>query len=136
MYLYSVNDFTKFDKEIKTDLDGKEVITMVKMATCNHCGFETNANSKHGTTHFKNHLKACPKKKKVDVCQQLIQATVRKEDGTLTLQNYQFDDAKSQKLLIKAIIAHEYPFNFVEQVFTRDYLLSLRPAHHLSLIHI
>ena len=36
------NDFTKFDKEIKTEVDGKEVITMVKMAKCNHCGFKTN----------------------------------------------------------------------------------------------
>ena len=39
------NDFTKFNKEIKTEVDGKEVITMIKMAKCNHCGFETNANS-------------------------------------------------------------------------------------------
>ena len=61
----------------------------------------------------------------------MIQATIRKEDGTLTLQNYQFDDARSLKLLIKAIIAHEYPFNFVEYVFTWDYLLSLRSAHHI-----
>ena len=59
------NDFTKFDKEIKTEVDGKEEITMIKMAKCNHCGFKTNANSKYGTTHYKNHLKACPKKKRL-----------------------------------------------------------------------
>ena len=49
----------------------------------------------------------------------------------MTLQNYQFDDAMSQKLLVKTIIAHEYPFNYVEYMFTREYLLSFRPAHHI-----
>lgn len=48
------NDFTKFDKEIKSEVDGKEVSNKVLYARCNHCGFECPASSKQGTTRFKN----------------------------------------------------------------------------------
>jgi len=64
------------------------------MTKYNHCGSEANANSKHKITHFKNHLKAWPKKKKVDI-RQIDTSRCKKKDGTLTLQNYQFDDARS-----------------------------------------
>jgi len=39
------------------------------MTKYNHCDFETNATSKLETTHFKNHLKACREKQKVDIHQ-------------------------------------------------------------------
>lgn len=34
-------------------------------------------------------------------------------------------------MLVKAIIAYEYPLSFVDYVFTKNYLLFLRPAHHI-----
>ena len=52
----------------------------------------------------------CPKKKRPNIRQQLVQATIKNEDGICSLSNYQFDNEKSQNLLAKAIIMHEYPF--------------------------
>jgi len=58
-----------------------------------------------------------------------LQASVRKDDGTCALSNYQYDELESQKLFVRAIIFHEYPFNIVTHDASLDYVHYLCPSH-------
>jgi len=100
---------------------------VVEKAKCCY-KFQANANSSKETTHLANHLKRCTGKSWQNIRQQLLQAPVRKDDGTCALSNYEYE-LESQKLLTRAIIFHEYPFNIVTHDALLDYIHHLRPSH-------
>ncbi|KAF9594238.1 hypothetical protein IFM89_028895 [Coptis chinensis] len=82
-------------------------------AICKHCKTKMDGRSTSGTTHLKNHLKNCRKRKKPDIRQQLL--SVKEEnDGSTTVETFKFDQERSRLDLACMLIIHELPFAFVD----------------------
>ena len=66
-------------------------------AQCHHCGKLYLGDPSQGTTHLRNHLARCPQMKFKDIRdmrQQVLIKQQNKVDGTMSLNDYQFDQAR------------------------------------------
>lgn len=95
------------------------------VAVCNHCKKPLGGTSYAGTSHLRNHLKRCARKKTKDVGQQLL--SVSNNASGVSIKNFKFDQEKSRHALACAIIKHEYPFNMVEHDYFRYFIGTLQP---------
>lgn len=57
-------------------------------AFCKQCNRELEGESRNGTKHLHDHLKRCPKQKQMDIGQQILAAENKKDDGTVTINDY------------------------------------------------
>ena len=94
---------------------------------CNfpNCKTKYRAESNHGTTGFKNHLKSAH-----SIVKGQQQLKVDKDHGNdiTHVQAYRYDQEASVKKFYLAITMHEYPFNIVEYEYLVDFIKSLRPS--------
>ncbi|KAK6266253.1 hypothetical protein QUC31_017090 [Theobroma cacao] len=110
-------EFTKFEE------NGKQ------LAKCNHCSKEFTGSSKSGTTHLKNHLERCPRKKN-EYQERQLKLSVKTGDLTnrdTSEGNSMFDQEKSRLDLVKMIIKHQYPLDVAEQEFFKSFVQNLQP---------
>nr|XP_023872068.1 zinc finger BED domain-containing protein RICESLEEPER 2-like [Quercus suber] len=108
----------------------KKVEGKVK-AQCHHCGKLYLGESSQGTTHLRNHLARCPRMKYKDIRQQVLIKQQNKVDGTTSLNNYQFDQARVRNKLARMVILHEYPLSMVDHIGFREFVNDLQPMFKL-----
>ncbi|XP_030949256.1 zinc finger BED domain-containing protein RICESLEEPER 2-like [Quercus lobata] len=108
----------------------KKVEGKVK-AQCHHCGKLYLGDSSQGTTHLRNHLARCPRMKFKDIRQQVLIKQQNKVDGTMSLSNYQFDQARVRNKLARMVILHEYPLSIVDHIGFREFVTDLQPMFKL-----
>lgn len=101
-------------------------------ADCLHCNQRLSATSKNGTSHLKDHVeKRCPKKHiKVDIRQQFLNYNLKK-DGSVALENSNFNQEVSRKELATMVVMHEYPLAIVDHVGFRRFVHCLNPNFKL-----
>src|SRR6266540_5306875 len=104
------------------EIDNKKV--KVQWATCNHCGFKRERNSRNGTSLFLNHLKT----HNLSSGQQLLKVGKNDTMDSSPIEPYRYDQEASLRKLYLAIIMHEYPFNIVEHEYFVEFIKSLRPS--------
>ncbi|KAL4645238.1 hypothetical protein ACB092_02G222200 [Castanea dentata] len=88
------------------------------------------SDSSQGTIHLRNHLAICPQLKFKDIRNMLQQVLIRQQnkvDGTMSLNAYQFDQAKVRNNLARMVILHEYPLSMVDHIGFREFVSSLQP---------
>ena len=93
----------------------------VTKAQCNKCKIEYNASSKYGTENLWHHLETCLKQRDVS---QLI---LSQSQGSITARSMKFNEEKFREMLIRAIIRHDLPFQFVEYECVRQIFSYLNP---------
>ncbi len=103
------------------EIDNKKV--KVQWATCNHCGFKRERNSRNGTSLFLNHLKT----HNLSSGQQLLKVGKNDTMDSSPIEPYSDQEASLRKFYL-AIIMHEYPFNIVEHEYFVEFIKSLRPS--------
>jgi len=108
----------------------KKVEGKVK-AQCHHCGKLYLGDSSQGTTHLRNHLARCPRMKFKDIRQQVLIKQQNKVDGTMSLSNYQFDQARVRNKLARMVILHEYPLSMVDHIGFREFVTDLQSMFKL-----
>ena len=52
-------------------------------------------------------------------------------DGTLSLNNYQFNQARVRNKLARMVILHEYPLSMVDHIGFRESMIDLQPMFKL-----
>lgn len=100
-------------------------------ALCKQCDRELGGESRNGTKHLHDHLKRCPKRKQMDLRQQILTAENKKDDGTVSIKGYYFNQETSRKEMASMIIMHDYPINIVNHYGFRRYSLSLQPMYRI-----
>ena len=100
-------------------------------AQCHHCGKLYLGDPSQGTTHLRNHLARCPQMKFKDIRQQVLIKQQNKVDGTVSLNNYQFDQARVRNKLARMVILHEYPLSMVDHIGFREFVTDLQPMFKL-----
>lgn len=104
------------------EVDGKRV--KVQWATCNHCTFKRERNSRNGTSLFLNHLKT----HNLSSGQQQLKVGKNATTSSSPIEPYRYDQEASLRKFYLAIIMHEYPFNIVEHEYFIEFIKSLRPS--------
>ncbi|WVZ87244.1 hypothetical protein U9M48_033914 [Paspalum notatum var. saurae] len=102
-------------------------------AKCLHCKKKLSATSKNGTTHLATHLKTCIYNNKKPG--QKIQFNLRfgtTEKGTVSAENYVFDQEVARRALYSLIILHEYPLSIVDHHGFRKFVSSLQPLFKMG----
>ncbi|XP_065625311.1 zinc finger BED domain-containing protein RICESLEEPER 2-like [Quercus suber] len=120
----------KTTSDVWTHFTRKKVEGKVK-AQCHHCGKLYLGDSSQGTTHLRNHLARCPRMKFKDIRQQVLIKQQNKVDGTTSLNNYQFDQARVRNKLARMVILHEYPLSMVDHIGFREFVTDLQPMFKL-----
>lgn len=105
-----------FSKETR---NGKDV------AICDHCHKHLGGNSKHGTSHLRDHLKVCRQLKLIERKQKVLTSDMTSAKGKFT--SYAFDPDVGRHELVSAIILHEYPLSIVDHVGFRRYSRAIQP---------
>ncbi|KAG6537101.1 hypothetical protein ZIOFF_002182 [Zingiber officinale] len=100
-------------------------INEMDKAICNYCEKPLSGNSKHGTTHLREHFKICPRRTVSDIRQKIL--IKEKNKGDFVIKGFQFDQEASRCMLAEMIILHEYPLTIVEHHGFRKLLASLQP---------
>nr|XP_023922700.1 zinc finger BED domain-containing protein RICESLEEPER 2-like [Quercus suber] len=120
----------KTTSDVWTHFTRKKVEGKVK-AQCHHYGKLYLGDSSQGTTHLRNHLARCPRMKFKDIRQQVLIKQQNKVDGTTSLNNYQFDQARVRNKLARMVILHEYPLSMVDHIGFREFVTDLQPMFKL-----
>ncbi|KAK1387618.1 Zinc finger BED domain-containing protein RICESLEEPER 2 [Heracleum sosnowskyi] len=100
-------------------------------AICKYCNKELGGDSKNGTKHLHDHLKRCQKRKQMDIRQHVLVAENKKNDGSVTIKSYYFDQETSRKEMANMIIMYDYPINMVNHYGFRRYSLSLQQQYRI-----
>ena len=66
-----------------------------------------------------------------DIRQQVLIKQQNKVDGTVSLNNYQFDQARVRNKLARMVILHEYPLSMVDHIGFREFVTDLQPMFKL-----
>ncbi|KAG6497069.1 hypothetical protein ZIOFF_044955 [Zingiber officinale] len=103
----------------------RKKINGMDKAICNYCEKPLSGNSKHGTTHLREHFKICPRRTVSDIRQKIL--IKEKNKGDFVIKGFQFDQEASRCMLAEMIILHEYPLTIVEHHGFRKLLASLQP---------
>lgn len=107
----------------------------VVRAKCNYCSKKLSALSKNGTNHLRLHLNSCVQKKIKLNGKTMAQASLRfgKTDiGTVSVENYTFDQDIARKELGSMIVLHEYPLSMVDHVGFRRFVGALQPLFKIG----
>ena len=103
-------------------------------AQCHHCGKLYLGDSSQSTTHLRNHLGRYPRMKFKDIRdmgQQVLIKQQNKVDGTMSLNTYQFDQARVRNKLAHMVILHEYALSMVDHIGFREFVTNLQPTFKL-----
>jgi hypothetical protein len=104
-------------------------------AKCNYCGKKLSGVSKNGTNHLKHHLKTCVLKKVKLNGQTMVQPGLRfdrTDVGTISVENYTFDQEIARKELSAMIVLQEYPLSMVDHVGFRRFVSALQPLFKMG----
>ncbi|KAJ1288844.1 hypothetical protein BS78_02G118900 [Paspalum vaginatum] len=104
-------------------------------AKCNYCSKKLSASSKNGTNHLRLHLKSCVQKKIKLNGKEMAQASLRfgkTECGTVSVENYTFDQDIARQELGAMIVLHEYPLSMVDHVGFRRFVGALQPLFKIG----
>ncbi|KAF0908341.1 hypothetical protein E2562_024755 [Oryza meyeriana var. granulata] len=86
--------------------------------------------TKNGTKHLHDHLKICTLRRiKLSGNKSLAQGSLRfgaKDSGTISLENYTFDQDIAHKTLLDMIVLHEYPLCMVDHAGFRRFVIELK----------
>ena len=63
--------------------------------------------------------------------QQVLIKQQNKVNGTMSLNTYQFDQAKVRNKLARMVILHEYPLSMVDHIGFREFVTDLQPMFKL-----
>lgn len=101
-------------------------------AKCNYCFSKLGGETRAGTKHLHDHLKSCTlrKVKLAAGNKTLSQASLRfsaTDVGTVSVENYTFDQDIARKELVAMIILHEYPLSMVDHAGFRRFVHALQP---------
>ena len=66
-----------------------------------------------------------------DMRQQVLIKQQNKVNGTMSLNTYQFDQAKVRNKLARMVILHEYPLSMVDHIGFREFVTDLQPMFKL-----
>lgn len=104
-------------------------------AKCMYCFKHLSATTSNGTKHLHVHLKGCVQRKIKQNGKTLAQASLRfgKTDaGTVSVENYIFDQETARKELGAMIVLHEYPLSLVDHVGFRRFVGALQPLFKIG----
>jgi len=108
----------------------KVTVGNTEYAKCNYCFKRLSGVSRNGTKHLHVHLKSCVQKKIKLHGKTIAQASLRfdrTDAGTISVENYTFDQDIARKELCAMIVLHEYPLSMVDHVGFRRFVASLQP---------
>ncbi|KAL6878361.1 hypothetical protein ACP4OV_012531 [Aristida adscensionis] len=104
-------------------------------AKCMYCFKLLSATTSNGTKHLHVHLKGCVQKRIKQNGKTLAQACLRfgKTDaGTVSVENYMFDQEIARRELSAMIVLHEYPLSMVDHVGFRRFVGALQPLFKIG----
>jgi len=104
-------------------------------AKCIYCFKQLSATSTNGTKHLHVHLKGCVQRKLKLNGKTMAQASLRfgKTDvGTVSVENYIFDQDVARKELSAMIVLHEYPLSMVDHVGFWRFVGALQPLFKMG----
>ena len=99
-------------------------------AKCIYCSKKLSSVSRNGTNHLRLHLKPCVLKKAKLNGQSMVQTSMRSnrtDAGTISVENYTFDQDIARKELSAMIVLHEYPLSMVDHVGFQRFVGALQP---------
>jgi hypothetical protein len=104
-------------------------------AKCIYCFKQLSATSTNGTKHLHVHLKGCVQRKIKLNGKTMAQVSLRfgKTDvGTVSVENYIFDQDVARRELSAMIVLHEYPLSMVDHVGFRRFVGALQPLFKMG----
>jgi hypothetical protein len=104
-------------------------------AKCNYCFKQLSASSNNGTKYLHVHLKSCVQRKIKLNGKTLAQASLRfgrTDGGTVSVENYTFDQEIARNELAAMIVLHEYPLSMVDHVGFRRFVGALQPLFKIG----
>ncbi|CAN6270664.1 unnamed protein product [Urochloa humidicola] len=104
-------------------------------AKCNYCSKKLSGLSRNGTNHLRLHLKTCIQKKIKLNGKTMAQSTLRfgrTDVGTVSVENYTFDQDIARQELSAMIVLHEYPLSMVDHVGFRRFVGALQPLFKIG----
>ncbi|KAJ1279080.1 hypothetical protein BS78_04G127900 [Paspalum vaginatum] len=105
----------------------REEINGVWKAKCMWCHIRLGGDTRNGTKHLHDHLAICQSR----ACRKgLKQSTLKMStaaDGTVSLENYVFDQNVARKELALMICLHEYPLALVDHAGFRKFCAAMQP---------
>ncbi|KAM0858088.1 hypothetical protein ACQ4PT_048038 [Festuca glaucescens] len=114
-------------KKVKIDGDWK--------AKCDYCHKILTTGPKAGTNHLAIHLKSCTLRKlKTRDGKILGQSSLKlsaKDDGTVGVENYTFDQEYAREQLGNMLVLHDYPLSIVDHAGFRRFVHALQPLFKL-----
>ena len=104
----------------------------VVKARCIYCKRKYVGHGKSGTSHLKDHVKACFVKKCQDNKQKFLTPGVMMGEGKKgNIQTYNYNPKFARKQLAYLIIMHEYPLSMVDHIGFRRFCHALNPSFHV-----
>jgi hypothetical protein len=113
----------------------KVQVGSTEYAKCIYCAKKLSGQSRNGTNHLHLHLKSCVLKKIKLKGKPMVQTSVRfdrTDAGTISVENYTFDQDIARKELSAMIVLHEYPLSMVDQVGFRRFVGALQPLFKMG----
>jgi hypothetical protein len=110
-------------------------INGIVRAKCIYCFKQLSATSTNGTKHLHYHLQYCVQRKIKRNGKTLSQASLRfgrTDLGTISVENYTFDQDTARKELSAMIVLHEYPLSMVDHVGFRRFVSALQPLFKMG----
>ncbi|KAL2897193.1 Zinc finger BED domain-containing protein DAYSLEEPER [Bienertia sinuspersici] len=121
---------TRHTSSVWSDFKRRKIGNDIKVE-CNYCFKQLAGGPRSSTTHLKDHLKTCLRRKCKDLQQIRLFGTkknVNDNNETMTLVPYEFHQDDGRKDLVEMIILHEYPMSMVEHYGFRKYSKTLQPG--------
>uniref|UniRef100_A0ACD5Y5K0 Uncharacterized protein n=2 Tax=Avena sativa TaxID=4498 RepID=A0ACD5Y5K0_AVESA len=105
----------------------KEFLKGKWRAVCNWCRHDFAGESNSGTTHLRNHRNTCPSRHApIGPKQQKLKLS-KDVDGSVSLENTNFNQEVARKELALMICVHEYPLSIVDHARFRKFCNCLQP---------
>ena len=105
-------------------------------AKCIYCNTKLGGETRCGTKHLHCHLKSCTLRKiKLGGKKTLSQTSLRfraTDAGTVSIENYTFDQDIARKELAAMIVLHEYPLSMVGHAGFRRFVHALQPLFKIG----
>jgi len=105
-------------------------------AKCIYCNTKLGGETRCGTKHLHYHLKSCTLRKiKLGGKKTLSQTSLRfsaTDAGTVSIENYTFDQDIARKKLAAMIVLHEYPLSMVDHAGFRRFVHALQPLFKIG----
>jgi hypothetical protein len=105
----------------------KELINGKNIAICNWCHHDFAGESNSGTTHLRNHRSTCPARHAPMGPKQQKLKFSKDIDGSVSLENTNFNQEVARKELALMICVHEYPLSIVDHSRFRKFCNCLQP---------